>query len=432
VHLAQRSYLLLVLTAVLAVTGLWSTAPALAGLWRWPAALLLAGAALESLWVRRAALAIDVGIEGRVFLGRPLTAAFTFRNGGMRTLTLEYAPAVPMGFEGPRATRLLRAAPASTVTDEVTLLPVRLGAQSWPAVPARMLGRFGLIWWSREERLSRRVLVAPDTVRMRRTQAQGAAAGTRARRSVGAGSELYQLRDYVRGDPLARIDWKATSRAARLVSRELSEDQHVDVLLAIDAGRSSRVRAGRLDRLGLYANIAARFAQEATPSDDRIGLMVYSDRPLVVVPPQRGLAAVMRVRRALEGLAAQPAESEPLAAATRIRALLRHRSLVVLLTDLEDATAAESLAQAVRMLSPPHLTLVAGVHSAELGALARTPARSWRDAWVALAASERESRAASLRALLRRLGAPVVAAREELLEAAVLSEYESLRRAHRI
>jgi uncharacterized protein (DUF58 family) len=432
VHLARRSYLLLVLTAILAVAGLWSTGPALAGLWRWPAALLLAGAALESLCIRRAALAIDVAIAARAFLGRPLRAAFTFRNDGARPLTVEYAPVAPIGFEGPRAIRMLEARPAGIVADEVALLPVRLGAQSWPAIPARILGRLGLIWWSRNEPVSRHVTIAPDTVRVRRTPPQGAAAGTRARRAAGAGSELHQLRDYVRGDPLARIDWKATSRARRLVSRELSEDQHLDVLLAIDAGRSSRVRAGRLDRLGLYANIAARFAQVATPSDDRVGLVVYSDRPLVVVAPQRGLAAVMRVRRALEGLAAQPAESEPLAAVIRIRPLLKHRSLVVLLTDLEDASAAESLAQAVRMLSPPHLTLVAGVHSPELGALARATEGGWRDPWVALAASERESRAVSLRALLRRLGAPVVAAREELLESAVLAEYESLRRAHRI
>jgi len=72
------------------------------------------------------------------------------------------------------------------------------------------------------------------------------------------------LRAYVRGDPLARIDWKATARTRRLITREFSEDQHLDVLVAIDAGRLSRVRAGRLDRFGLYANVAARMAEVVT------------------------------------------------------------------------------------------------------------------------------------------------------------------------
>jgi hypothetical protein len=76
--------------------------------------------------------------------------------------------------------------------------------------------------------------------------------------------------------------------------------------------------------------------------------------------------------------------------------------------------------------------VAAGVHSVELDELARAPAREWSDAWVALAARERQARAASQHARLRRLGAPVVSAREELLEQAVLGQYESLRRSRRI
>ena len=53
-HLAQRAYALLVLTAILAITGLWSSDPAFVGLWRIPAALLLLGLAFESIEVRRA------------------------------------------------------------------------------------------------------------------------------------------------------------------------------------------------------------------------------------------------------------------------------------------------------------------------------------------------------------------------------------------
>jgi uncharacterized protein (DUF58 family) len=254
----------------------------------------------------------------------------------------------------------------------------------------------------------------------------------RPRRVIGAGSELHQLRGYMPGDPPARIDWKATARARKLVTREFSEDQHLDVLVAIDAGRFSRVRAGRLDRFGLYANVAARFAEVVIPNDDRIGLLVFADRPLAVCAPDRGLPAVMRIRRALEELPVQAAESDPLAAAIRIRRMLKHRSLVVLLTDLDDTSVADQLARAVRLLSPPHLVVVAGVHSRDIKDLASGEARDWMDPWVALAAQEHESRAEAQRLLLRRLGAPVIAASEELLERTVLAEYESLRRSRRV
>jgi hypothetical protein len=64
--------------------------------------------------------------------------------------------------------------------------------------------------------------------------------------------------------------------------------------------------------------------------------------------------------------------------------------------------------------------------------LARAEARDWRDPWVSLAAQEHEVRADAQRALLRRLGAPVIACAEEHLEQRVLAEYESLRLRRRI
>jgi uncharacterized protein (DUF58 family) len=261
---------------------------------------------------------------------------------------------------------------------------------------------------------------------------RGNPAGARPRRVIGAGSELHQLRGYVRGDSLARIDWKATARAGRLVTREFSEDQHLDVLVAIDAGRLSRVRAGRLDRFGVYANVVARFAEIVVPNDDRIGMIVFADRLLAVCPPDRGLPAVTRIRRTLAQLSVQAAESDPLAAAVRIRGMLKHRGLVVLLTDLDDASVADQLVRAVKLLSPPHLVVVAGIHSPQIAALAGREAHEWLDPWVSLAAQEHEARAQSQRGLLRRLGAPVIAATEELLEQKVLAEYESLRRSRRI
>lgn len=432
-HFAQRAYVLIMLTAVLAVAGIWSSDPGFSDLWRIPAALLLVGLAVEGLFIRDVSVTADIETAPRAFLGREQSAAFAFRNGSSRAVSVEYAPVMPVGVQPVSTTTRKVVTPAGGVEHvPFTLLAVRLGPQTWPVVPARLLGPLGLAWWSHDLHPSMRIAVAPDTLRIASDRPRGNPAGARPRRVIGAGSELHQLRGYVEGDPLARIDWKATARARRLVTREFSEDQHLDVLVAIDAGRFSRVRAGRLDRFGLYANVAARFAQIVTPNDDRIGMIVFADRPLAVCAPDRGLPAVTRIRRTLEQLSVQSAESDPLAAAVRIRGMLKHRGLVVLLTDLDDATVADQLVRAVRLLSPPHLVVVAGVHSPEVSDLARSEARDWKDPWVALAAQEHEARAESQRALLRRLGAPVIAAREDVLEKRVLAEYESLRRSRRI
>ncbi len=430
-HLARRAYVLLLLAAVLAITGIWSDDRTLAPLWRLPLALLLLGLALEGLSLRRVPLGVRLVTAARAFLGRPQAAAFEFANPSPRALTVEYAPATPPGFEPFSEVRRVSAAPGALGRDELMLMPVRLGPQPWPTLPARVLGPLRLAWWTRRFEPAERLVVAPDTLRTRGPR-RGLPAGSRPRRVVGAGAELHQLRGYTPGDPLSRIDWKATARTGELVTREFSEDLHLDILVAVDAGRFSRVRAGRLDRFGLYANLAARFAEVAVENDDRIGLVVYADRVLAACAPARGLAAVIRLRRALEEQSVQNAESDPTAAAIRIRALLKHRGLVVILTDLDDASVADPLARAVRLLSPPHLAVVAGLRSAEIAALATRSASGWQDPWVALAATEHEARADAQRLRLQRLGAPVVVASTEALEQAVFAKYEALRRRRRV
>ncbi len=439
-HLAQRAYILALLTAVLAIAGLWSRDPLFAPLWHIPAGLLLIGLAVEAFFVRRAVISADVETPPRGFLGRTLGAAFVFRNGTSRRAVIEFMPALPDGFEplagsppgSPPESRRVIAPAFDRVRVPLTVVPVRLGRQSWPALPARLLGPLGVAWWSLNLQPSREIAVAPDTHGIRGVRPRGNPGGARPRRTVGAGSELHQLRGYVPGDPLARIDWKATARARKLVSREFNEDQHLDIMLAVDAGRFSRACVGRLDRFGLYANVAARFAEIVTPNDDRVGLLVFSDRPLAVCAPSRGLPAVVRVRRALEGISLNSGESDLVGAAVRIRGMLKHRSLVVLLTDCDDSATADRLTHAVRLLSPPHLVVIATVQSSGIAELARMPAREWNDPWISLAAQEHEARARGLRILLQRLGAPVVMAPAQLLERTVIAEYERLRRARRV
>lgn len=431
-HLAQRAYVLIVLTAAVAIAGIWSHDHTLSTGWHLPAALMLIGVAFEAFLVRRSVIGFDIESPSRAYLGRPLPVTLAVHSDMPRPAVVEFVPALPAGFEPLEQSRKLVAPPRSNGREEITLLPVKLGSQSWPVTRARVLGPLGIAWWPLHLHPSGNITITPDTLRITHVSPRGNPAGTRPRRTVGAGSELHQLRDYVHGDPLARIDWKATARTRNLVSREFSEDQHLDVLVMLDAGRFSRVRAGRLDRFGLYANIAARFAEVVTPNDDRIGLLVFSDRPLAVCMPDRGLPAVVRVRRALEKASLSAAESDVTAAAVRARRMLKHRGLIVLLTGFDDPTVAEQLTRAVRLLSPPHVVVVAGVQNTEVRALASQSGRDWLDPWVSLAAQEQEARAVAHRVLLRRLGAPVVYAREELLEHAVIAQYEALRRTRRI
>ena len=275
--------------------------------------------------------------------------------------------------------------------------------------------------------------MAPDSLPRRGRPVPGESAGETPRRLPGTGVELLQLRDYVGGDALSRIDWKATARRGTLISREYSEAQHLEILLVIDAGRGSRVRAGALDRLGLYANVAARLAEHAVSIEDRVGLLVYADRTLSASMPERGLRAVARLRHQLETLESDRGESDPVAAAIHVRRLLRHRGLVVWLTDLAEPERNDLLMRALKALVPRHQPIVAAPHAAEIARLAAGPARG-----VARSRHQRSRRANIISARNCRWrscgsgGIVVLDEADNKLDRAVLDSYLRLRSRRRI
>jgi uncharacterized protein (DUF58 family) len=374
-------------------------------------------------------------IPGRLKLGRAVTGAFAFTHNRRRALTLLYARALPAAFRQGTEVREVEVPPgdppAGEWRDDIELLPRLLGAGRFEPVSARLLGRLSLAWWSRELPREQSFTVAPDSLPRGARPIAGESAGETPRRLPGLGAELLQLRDYVSGDALSRIDWKATARRGSLVAREYSEAQHLEILMVIDAGRASRVRAGELDRLGLYANVAARLAEHAVTVEDRVGFIVYTDRVLTSSLPDRGVRAVARLRRALETLETARGESDALAAAIHVRRMLRHRGLVVWLTDLADPARTESLMQAVKALVPRHQPIVAAPHAVEIERLATGAPREWRDASVALVAREYRDRAQQQVATLRRQGAVVLDEPDDKLDQAALDAYLQLRRRRR-
>jgi uncharacterized protein (DUF58 family) len=431
-NLQRRAMLLAVLTALIAVLGDWSGSATLAMLWRVPAGLLLLGLAYESLVVRRARVALVMDAAAPWYLGRANQVRMYFEQHLRRAVAIECAPAGPAPFKLDFSVRRLHVPAAERAMLGVEVTPRRLGSFRWPAQRIRVTGPLGLASWSRRLDVDWEARVAPDLLRSAHGSGGLGAVGHRVSTQRGSGAELLQLRRYEPGDPPRFIDWKASARTQRLISRDFTEDQHLEVVVVLDAGRSSGLRADALDRFGYYVNAAARLAQYVVTRDDLIGLVVYSDQPLLALPPARGKHAVMRLRRALAGLQVTGSESNPVQAAMRVRSLVRQRSLVVLLTDLDDADVASQLLAAVRLLLPKHLPFIAGLSSVAAQELGRAPARHWRDPFEALAAQEYCTGLERKAQALRVLGAPALVARPEQLEDAILEAYGNFRQRRRI
>jgi uncharacterized protein (DUF58 family) len=426
-----NSLLLAVLTAVIAVLGDWSGQPDLAGLWLLPAALLLLGLAYESWFVSHRAVSLQIEPPQRFLLGRSSRVRFIVAHAARRTLMLQLAPAAPDFFAMESGIVDLAVGAGAPAGIERRVSATRLGDFEWPSVPARIGGPLGLAWWPKELKCRQQVRVLPDLFHDAMQVKGLAAAGVRVGTELGTGAEVLRLREYRSGDPPRIVDWKATARAGRLISRDFAQDHRLEIVIAVDAGRASALRAGALDRFGHYVNVASRLAQYAAGQEDLVGLVIYADRPLAVLAPARGVPAVARLRAMLAAARVERTESNPLYAALRVRTLVRQRSLVVLLTDVDDTTVASQLVQAVRLLLPKHLPFIAGLSSAAAESMARSPANHWLDPYRSLAAQEYCTGLARKVRALNAVGAPALVAKPDQLEQAVFAAYANFRRSKR-
>ncbi len=427
--LTLRSYLLAAFITLLGILGQWLE-PIPVEAWRIPAAALLMLLLAEGLDARRLPLPLRRELPPRVKLGRADETRLHLDNPHRRPLQLQLVETPPEGGEAALTMRDWSIAVGAVGTLATHFLPSRLGDLDWPGPRLRLRGRFGLAWWNRRPpaEAAASTPVVPDHLRGNEYRIGSSENGERLRPRAGRGFELFDQRAYQPGDPLHAIDWKASARSGRTTVRRFSEEQHLELLILIDCGRGSRLGAGRLQRFGHYANIAARLGERALLNGDRLSLLAYADGILAEATGLRGRSGLLRARALLESLRPSAHDANPLPAALRARHLARRRSLVVLLSDLDDDLQQGQLLRAIGLLRPQHQPLLGCLEDEEVAAMHSEHGEEWLSPYRNLAAEELQRRHRGARLQLQRLGVEVVSALPERLDGALMGRYEALRR----
>jgi uncharacterized protein (DUF58 family) len=212
--LRQNGLMLLLAAALLGIAAEWAGNPALSSLWALPLALLLLGLAYERWVCMRAALRLSIHSPKPWHLARGAQLQWQLRHSLTRTLSVMLAPHPPAGVDAATAVHTLQV-PGSGATLELPAVSRRLGEMRWPAQPARLAGPLGLAWWSLQLKEHERLQVVPGALDLNEGAVGAGRSGSRISRTIGAGSQVEQLRDYRQGDPLRVIDWRATAHPVR-------------------------------------------------------------------------------------------------------------------------------------------------------------------------------------------------------------------------
>ncbi|MEA2628039.1 MAG: hypothetical protein QOJ10_499 [Chloroflexota bacterium] len=220
-------------------------------------------------------------------------------------------------------------------------------------------------WWRRQVRLQHadEVAVFPNVVAIKRVQLSlrrglRAMAGLRRARPPGASTAFAGLRDYVRGDDVRRVSWTATARRDHPVVVEVEAERGQQVMIALDCGRLMTAPAGALDKLDHAVNAALMLAWVANAYGDRVGLMTFDDRVTGFIKPERGSSQVRRLTEALYAIKSDYVEPDFGHAFTHLALRLGRRSMVVVLTDVQDPEASKELVAHCLRLAARHLVLV--------------------------------------------------------------------------
>lgn len=149
----------------------------------------------------------------------------------------------------------------------------------------------------------------------------------------GRGMDFEELREYIPGDEVRDIDWNVTYRMGRPFVKRYREERELAMILVVDVSASSAFGSVKRSKREFAAEIAGTLAISATRSSDKVGLLLFSDRVELFVPPRKGRQHILRIiREMLNFKAAQRGTNIPSALAFLNRVLHR-RSIVFLLTD---------------------------------------------------------------------------------------------------
>jgi uncharacterized protein (DUF58 family) len=301
-------------------------------------------------------------------------------------------------------------------------------------VALRVRSPFGLV--ARVLRYPRgdRAVIAPSLAGVRRfrwlaVHERLAAAGVRDARRRGEGRSFARLRDYVVGDDPRRIDWKATAKRGRPITREFTVERSQTVYVLVDAGRSMTQLAGAFPRFEYALSSALVLADVAVRAGDRVGALVFDDRLRVLVPAQRGVGALQALRTSL--VPVQPTLVEPdYSAAFRALALRqRKRALIVLLTDVIDGRAARSLLAHLSRGGSHHLAVVVALRNEAVLAAAELPSTgvTVQRVYASGAAEELLAERATALQRMRDAGVVVLDVAPDAMAAAIVSQYLELK-----
>ncbi len=246
----------------------------------------------------------------------------------------------------------------------------------------------------------------------------------------GDGLAFKQLRDFIEGDALRQIDWKATARRRKPISREYQEERDQDVFFLLDCGRRLRHRDDTLSHFDHALNALLLTAYIAIRQGDAAGFCSFAG-PERWLSPVKGNAGINLLLNKLYDLDSTARDSDFLQLAESFAGRHRKRSLVVIISNIREEDC-DDLVHAVQILSRQHVVVVASLREQLFDDALHRPVEAFQQALYYTATHRLLAERRQVMQRLAASGVSIVDATPQQLHIRLANEYLRLKRSQRL
>jgi uncharacterized protein (DUF58 family) len=311
------------------------------------------------------------------------------------------------------------------------VLPLRRGTARFGRICLRLTSRLG--FWQRDvlRGESEQVKVYPNfrSIAGFRTlglQQHIGQLGIHVKPRRGQGLDFHQLREFREGDALNQIDWKATSRVRKLISREYQDERDQDIIFALDCGRRMHAKDGELSHFDHVLNAFLLTSHVALRQGDAVGLMAFAGQERWV-NPMKGQHSINALLNQVYDLHSSTETSDFVELAQQLINKRKKRSLIILVTNLHEEDS-DDISAAMRLICKQHRVIVASLRENFLDETLSRAVHNFDSALSYAGTLDYLGRRSRMLKRLRKQGVVVADALPHLLHIDLINEYLSLKR----
>lgn len=302
------------------------------------------------------------------------------------TIQLQIIDEIPFQFQKRDLVFTTSLKSSETQIVEYLLRPTKRGTYNFGAVNVFVKSPLGLIKRRFQFSQDKEVAVYPSFLQMRAYELMAISnrltdLGVKKIRRIGQSQEFEQIRQYVQGDDVRTINWKATARRNDLMVNAFQEEKSQNIYSLIDKGRVMQMPFDGLTLLDYAINATLVLSNIAIYKQDKAGLITFSEKVGQTLMAEKRAGQMTKILDTLYKQKTRYQETDYEALYIHCKTYLRQRSLLLLYTNFETLTSMRRQLPYFRKIAKDHLLMIVFFENTELRALLEKPAKTTEEVY---------------------------------------------------